>query len=88
MRRLGSTFQEGCFYTVCLEQERRCLPKHLQMNVEFLSFMPVEATLLSFMLETEQERLDSYLKMQENMRNASYSLMKLIVLGSKDMQQD
>lgn len=58
------------------------------MNVEFLSSMHVEVTLLSFMLETEQERSDSYLKMQENTRNVSYSLMKSIVLGSKDMQQD
>ena len=58
------------------------------MNVEFLSSMHVEVTLLNFMLETEQERSDSYLKMQENTRNVSYSLMKSIVLGLKDMQQD
>ncbi len=71
-----------------LELEKLCWRKHLQMNVEFLLSIAVEVISLNFMLEMERERFDSFLKTLEDIKSVLSLLMKLLVLGTKDMQMD
>jgi len=73
---------------VYLELAKLCLLKPLQMSAKFLLYIAVEVTLLNFMLETGQEKLDSYLKMQESISNVSSLLMKSIVWEMRDTKQD
>lgn len=69
---------------VLREQVRQCWPKQLHQRVMFSFCIALLRNLLKFMLEQDLRELENYFKKLDKWRQLSFSLMKLIVLLTRE----